>query len=109
MTLLPSISADFFLASVAFLKAAALPPIGLLNWLLTTNSTDFTFTKEMAGFEATGLSHSSTIRLHKMSTINADLVTHIFGKIEGVKNIQTVQEKLKEFLFSNPVKTENID
>ena len=57
VTLLPSISADFFLASVVFLNAAAFPPIGLLNWLLTTNSADFTFTNssghytEQIGFD----------------------------------------------------------
>ena len=64
-----------------------------------TLATDFIFTKEMEHFEVTGLSHNSVIRLHKISTVNAEIITQIFGRIEGVKNIKIIQQKLKNFFF----------
>lgn len=61
--------------------------------------TDFTFSKNMDGFETAGLSHSSTIRLHKLSTVNAENVTQVFGKIEDIKTLHTIQRKLRNFFF----------
>ncbi len=43
--------------------------------------TDLLIDKDMDGFMELNLPHRSTIRLHKLATINAELATGSFGKL----------------------------
>lgn len=55
-------------------------------------TTDFTISKDTDWFEITGLAHSSTIRLHKLTTVNTDKITHFFGRLED-RNHKKVSTK----------------